>query len=105
MVSKKQGKFNGFSPETLDFLRNLKENNGKVWFEAHKQDYQDYLLDPLRNLVMDMNEFMLTIDPYFDTTPAAKRPISRVYRDTRFSKDTSLYRSAMWMTFKRWSKD
>jgi len=105
MIRNKQGRFSGFSPKTLDFLRSLKKNNSKIWFEAHKQDYQKYLLEPLRNLVIDMAEAMLTIDSYFEITPVINKTISRIYRDTRFSKDKSLYKNTMWITFKRPNKD
>ncbi len=101
MTTKKQEIFTGFSPETLGFMRTLKANNHKTWFEAHKQDYQDYLLQPLRALVTDMGEFMLSIDPYFEVAPAINKTISRIHRDTRFSKDKSPYKSTMWVTFKR----
>ena len=105
MVRRAQGKFNGFSPETLDFLRDLRANNNKVWFEAHRQDYLEYLLEPLQNLVMDLGEFMLSIDPYFEITPTVDKTISRIYRDTRFSKDKSPYKCRMWIAFKRPTKD
>ncbi len=97
--------FNGFSPETLDFLRSLQANNNKTWFEAHKPDYQERLLKPLQDLVLDLSGFMLAIDPYFEVTPAVGKTISRIYRDTRFSKDKSPYKSTMWITFKRPNKD
>lgn len=104
-VSSGQGEFNGFSQKTLDFLRDIKANNNKGWFEAHKQDYKDYLLEPLKNLVIELGGFMLTIDPYFETRPAVNKTISRIYRDTRFSKDKSPFKDTMWITFKRPSKD
>lgn len=97
----KEHLFNGFSPETLDFLKALAANNDKSWFEAHREDYQRCLLGPLRHLVVELGEFMLTIDPHFEITPAINKTISRIYRDTRFSKDKSLFRSNMWITFKR----
>ena len=105
MVSKKECSFNGFSSKTLNFLQSLKANNNKAWFEAHKQDYQEYLLNPLQNLVVDLTEFMLTIDPYFEIRPVVGKTISRIYRDTRFSKDKSPYRTTMWITFKRQNND
>jgi len=95
-------RFKGFSTKTIDFLKNLKTNNNKRWFEAHRQDYQDYLLIPFRELVMDLGEFMLTaIDPELEVRPAVNKTISRIYRDTRFSKDKSPFKSTMWLTFKR----
>lgn len=99
------GRFEGFLPETLEFLGNLEANNNKVWFEMHKQEYQEHLLQPLQDLVVDLSGFILTIDPYFETTPAINKTISRIHRDTRFSRDKSPYRSTMWITFKRSRKD
>jgi uncharacterized protein (DUF2461 family) len=55
-------KFNGFVPESLQFLRDLKENNSKVWFEAHSGDYEQHLLAPLRALTAGLTPLMLSID-------------------------------------------
>ncbi len=105
MSGKNEWAFNGFSTKALDFLKSLKTNNNKAWFEANKQDYQDYLLEPLQNLVDGIADFMLTIDPYFEIRPAVGRTISRIYRDTRFSKDKSPFKSTIWITFKRPNKE
>lgn len=105
MVSKKEGSFNGFSQKTLDFLKNLKANNNKAWFEARRGEYQEYLLKPLQNLSADLTEFMLTIDPHFEIRPVVGKTISRIYRDTRFSKDKSPFKNTMWITFKRPNND
>lgn len=105
MVSKKEVSFNGFSQRTLDFLKNLRVNNNKAWFEAHRGEYQEYLLKPLQNLSADLTEFMLTIDPHFEIRPVVGKTISRIYRDTRFSKDKSPFRDTMWLTFKRPNND
>lgn len=93
--------FNGFSPETVNFLKKLKANNNREWFEAHRQDYEQRLLEPMRNLVAELGEFMLVIDPYFEIAPAVNKTISRIFRDTRFSKDKSPFRARMWIAFKR----
>jgi uncharacterized protein (TIGR02453 family) len=97
--------FTGFTPEALQFLFEIKINNNKVWYEANKQRYREILLAPFQELVGDLSDFMLTIDPQFITTPAVDKTISRIYRDTRFSKDKSLYRDSMWLSFKRRSDD
>ena len=34
--------FRGFSPKTLEFLMNLDKNNHHAWFDAHRQDYENY---------------------------------------------------------------
>ena len=97
--------FSGFSAETLGFLRGLQTNNNKTWFEAHRPDYVRHLLEPFQLLVAGLSEPMLAIDPHFETRPAVDKTLSRIYRDTRFSKDKSPYRARMWLTFKRPSKD
>jgi len=92
-------KFNGFAPEALSFLRDLKENNGKVWFEEHRSDYEQHLLVPLRALTAGLMPLMFSIDADFVTAPA--RVISRIHRDTRFSRDKSPYKTTLWLTFKK----
>ena len=97
--------FRGLFPETFSFLRNLNENNSKVWFEAHRQEYNEHLIEPLQCLVEDLAPAMLEIDPLFEVTPAVNKTISRIYRDTRFSRDKSPYKDTVWITFKRPSKE
>jgi len=98
-------KFTGFSQETLDFLSGLEANNNKPWFESHRGDYETHLLTPMRALVHELTELMLSIDPLLEVSPAVNKTISRIYRDTRFSRDKSLFRSNMWIAFKRPAKD
>lgn len=101
MVKQIDRVFKGFSRETFEFLSNLQLNNSKVWFEAHKQDYQEYLLRPLQDLVTDLSGSMLGIDHSFETSPRINKTISRIYRDIRFSSDKAPYKTCMWITFKR----
>lgn len=104
-MAEEERKFNGFSPKTLKFLRGLKINNNKAWFEGHRDEYEEYVLGPLRDLVTDLGDFMLDIDTRFEITPAVNKTISRIYRDKRFSKDKSPFRSTVWFTFKNRKKD
>jgi uncharacterized protein (TIGR02453 family) len=92
-------KFSGFSPEALAFLRDLKANNSKVWFEAHRSACEQHLLAPLRALTAGLTPLMLAIDPDLVTAPT--RVISRIHRDTRFTRDKSPYKTTLWLTFKR----
>lgn len=95
----KTERFNGFSPQTLDFLQNLGVHNDRAWFEAHRREYEEHLLEPLRALVTELAGFMLAIDQDLVTAPG--RAVSRIHRDTRFSRDKSPYKTTMWITFKR----
>ena len=105
MSEKEEMLFKGFSRKTLKFLRELEANNNKTWFKTHKADYEEYVLQPLRDLVVDLGDYMLDIDMRFEITPAVNKTISRIYRDTRFTKDKSPYRSTVWFTFKNQNKD
>ena len=100
-----QRRFQGFSRKAFKFLKDLKANNDKRWFEAHRADYEQYLLQPLRDLVTDISDFMLGIDLSFEVAPTVNKTISRIYRDTRFSKDKSPFRDCMWIVFKRPAKN
>ena len=93
--------FNGFSPQALAFFEGLAANNSKPWFEAHRTEYEEYLLGPLKALVGDLSGPMRAIDPELITIPAVDRTISRIYRDTRFSPNKSPYKTCLWITFKR----
>lgn len=93
--------FDGLSPEMLDFLSEVQEQNSKTWYEEHKTDYQQYVLRPMQGLVAELASFMLEIDPQFEVTPAVNKTISRIYRDIRFSKEKLLYRNNIWITFRR----
>lgn len=95
--------FEGFSEETINYLKGLQENNNKQWFEANRDRYKRVLLGPLEELVLNLGSFMLSIDPLFDVSP--KKTISRINRDVRFSNDKSPYRAKMWVAFKRTYQD
>lgn len=98
-------KFSGYSDDTLKFLKSLEKNNNKQWFEKHRTQYEKFVLEPTRSLVNELGDSMLKIDPRFEITPAINKTISRIYRDTRFSKDKSPYRSNFWIVFKREKKE
>lgn len=101
----KRKAFDGFSPRTFEFLLELEFNNSKNWFEENKPRYKEFVLKPFQELVGELAGFMLKIDPSFETRSEVDKTISRIYRDVRFSKDKSPYRSSVWITFKRAYRD
>ena len=105
MASDSGQRFQGFSRRTFTFLRDLGHHNDKGWFQAHRPVYEEHVLQPLRDLVSDLADSMLGIDLSFELAPAVGKTISRIYRDTRFSKDKSPFRDCMWITFKRSGRD
>lgn len=92
--------FTGFSPQAPAFLAELAANNETAWFNARKDEYRDLIQTPLRQLFVAMTPAMLEIDPGFDASPMGGA-VSRIRRDTRFSRDKSPYRIKQWMSFRR----
>lgn len=97
--------FQGFTKETVDFLYEIGFNNSKAWFEENRSRYKEKVLKPFQQLVVALSDFMLQIDPEFETRPEVDKTISRIYRDVRFSKDKSPYRNTVWITFHRYGSN
>ena len=80
-------KFNGFSKKSLDFLKELRANNTKEWFEDRKHIYTQYILEPNRAFVEEMGEHIQALVPTINAIPKINGSMYRIYRDTRFAKD------------------
>lgn len=87
--------FTGFKPEGLDLLIENRLMNSKDFYEAHKDAIRRDALEPFQALCLRMAPAMLEIDPLFVTIPS--RMVSRVRRDTRYTKDKTLYRANLWL--------
>ncbi len=91
--------FKGFKEDTLRFLLENKLRNSKEWYESHKNEYKQYVYNPFVELINELSPIIRKIDSQMITVPS--KLISRVRRDTRFSKDKSLYRDNAWLVFLR----
>ena len=80
-----------FSEEALRFLRGLKRNNKREWFEARRDIYERVVKTPMLALVERLSEGMADYAPSH-IRPAGKI-LFRIYRDTRFSHDKSPYKT------------
>jgi uncharacterized protein (TIGR02453 family) len=91
-VSKAAGR--SFSPELFSFLRELRENNDREWFNANKRRYEEAVQEPALQFVADFAPHLREISPHFIADP---RPVGgslfRIYRDTRFAKDKTPYKT------------
>jgi uncharacterized protein (TIGR02453 family) len=83
--------FRGFPPEALKFLRQLKRNNNREWFLAHKDIYESKVKAPMTELVFYLGLGLHQLAPELIVDP--KRAIFRIYRDIRFSADKSPYKT------------
>jgi uncharacterized protein (TIGR02453 family) len=91
--------FPGFPPDTLKFLRALKRNNNREWFQARKSVYENQVKAPMYELVEAINGELASFAPEHVTEP--KAAVYRIYRDTRFSKDKTPYKTHVAANFAR----
>ena len=84
-------RFTGFSPQALRFLRDLKKNNDRAWFQPRKATYERELLEPLQLLTADLAAALRKAKVPIDADP--RRAVFRIYRDVRFSLDKSPYKT------------
>ena len=85
-----------FTPDLFRFLRELRLHNNRDWFQENKERYERSVRDPFLRFVADLGPRLKKISPYFVADP---RPVGgsmmRIYRDIRFSKDKTPYKTAV----------
>ncbi len=77
--------------QSLDFLKDLSQNNNREWYHDHKKRYEKELKKPFEKLVASIISEVQKVDSEIDVP--AKKAIFRIYRDTRFSKDKTPYKT------------
>ena len=89
--------FAGFRPEAIQFMADLAVNNDRSWFQPRKPDFERLLKAPMEALVIAVGErFAARGIPLLADV---KRSPFRIYRDTRFSRDKSPYKTHYAATF------
>ncbi|MBL8549808.1 MAG: DUF2461 domain-containing protein [Hyphomonadaceae bacterium] len=86
--------FQGFSKDFFKFFRDLKRNNDRAWFEAEKPRFKDVVQAELSDFIAALAPHLAKVSPHFRADP---RPnggsMFRIYRDVRFAKDKSPYKT------------
>ena len=85
--------FEGFSPETIDFLWGIRMNNNKEWFTANKKTYVDYVYEPMKALGKEL------FQPFLDR-PGNILKVSRIYRDARMHPPEP-YKESLWICIRQ----
>jgi len=85
--------FEGFSPETVDFLWGIRMNNNRDWFLEHKKDYVNYLYEPMKALGAEL------FRPLLDK-PGNLLKVSRIYRDARLHHPLP-YKESLWICIRQ----
>jgi len=90
-----------FKPETIKFLRELKKNNNRAWFSENKPRYEEDVLDVALNFIQSMHDPLNAFAPHFTAIPKRMGgSLMRVYRDTRFSKNKTPYKTNIGIQFR-----
>ncbi|MBO5867401.1 MAG: DUF2461 domain-containing protein [Oscillospiraceae bacterium] len=85
--------FEGYSPQTVDFLWGIRMNNNREWFLEHKQDYVNHLYQPTKALGQEIMGLFLD-------KPGELVKVSRIYRDTRMHHPLP-YKESLWICVRR----
>ena len=86
-----KSRFPGFSREALTFLRALKRNNRRDWFQPRKEQYEAVIKLPMMEMINSLNGEFARFAPDYITPP--EKSVYRIYRDTRFSPDKTPYKT------------
>ena len=90
-----------FTRATFDFLKDLEENNNRVWFQKNKQRYEEHVRDSSIRFITDFGPHLKKISEHFRADPrTVGGSLFRIYRDTRFSKDKRPYKTMVGIHFR-----
>ena len=84
--------FQGYYPETVDFLWGIRLNNERGWFMANKADYQKYLYEPTKLLSQEVFR-------EFQDVPNMDYKLSRIYKDARMHPSKP-YKESLWFVMR-----
>ena len=80
-----------FTLESLKFLRSLKRNNDRAWFDPRKPIYERALKAPMLAVIDEINHALLDFAPEYVRPP--QKAMMRIYRDIRFSSNKLPYKT------------
>jgi len=93
--------FISFPEGTIPFLTSLENNNNRTWFNEHKAEYELAVREPALDFIETMAPEIKKISPHFRAVPKkVGGSLMRVYRDMRFGKDKTPYKTNIGIQFR-----
>jgi uncharacterized protein (TIGR02453 family) len=92
--------FDGFSEDTFRFLEELRRNNDKAWFDAHRADYEQHVKEPGLAFIEAIGPMLARFSPDVRATPRVGGSMMRINRDIRFSRDKRPYKDHLDLAFR-----
>jgi uncharacterized protein (TIGR02453 family) len=89
--------FAGFKPDAIQFMADLAQNNDRAWFQPRKADYERLVKEPMEAMIAELAVHLAERRIPLEADP--RRSPFRIYRDTRFSKDKSPYKTHLGASF------
>lgn len=90
-----------FSPALFDFFRDLRRNNDKDWFEAHRTRYEEDVLEPCKTFVLAFRPHLREISGRFQAEPRVRDgSLFRIHADLRFNPDRPPYKEHSGIQFR-----
>jgi uncharacterized protein (TIGR02453 family) len=90
-----------FTPAVFKFLHELEDNNNRPWFEANKDRYINLIREPAKEFIADFSPRLTNISDHFIAdTRTNGGSLMRPYRDTRFAKDKTPYKTNVGIQFR-----
>ena len=86
VIKNSDEKFVGFYPETYKFFENLKKNNNKIWFDKHREEYETFVLEPVKKFILSIKGFFNYINTELIVEPKFNKSLVRINNDMRFAK-------------------
>jgi len=86
--------FKGFPKDLFAFFEDLNKNNNREWFNANKPRYLESIVEPMGDYIRNIAPLLQRISPHYRADPKPHGgSMFRIYRDTRFSKDKTPYKT------------
>jgi uncharacterized protein (TIGR02453 family) len=93
--------FKGFPKDFFSFLNELTQNNNREWFNANKNRYYESVVNPISEFIVCMAPLLRKISSHYKADPKPHGgSMFRIYRDTRFSKDKTPYKTNAGVQFR-----
>lgn len=94
-------RYTSFEKRTIKFLEDLQKNNNREWFKENKSRYEEDVLDVALHFIQTMQDPLTEFAPHFTAIPNRMGgSLMRVYRDTRFSKNKTPYKTNIGIQFR-----
>lgn len=91
--------FQGLNEDTYQFFWEIAFSNELSFYEANKERYKKNVYEPLKELAIAITPAAQEIDSAFNVRPSTV--VSRIRRDTRYSRDKTMFRDHAWLGFRR----